>query len=170
MLKEGEEMLVEWVGLGGFYCPYNNCGVAYKQRSRVLRHLRTIHGRDIPNLIQQKNHSTVLKAPSGQILKFDESSRNILNAGDDILVEKTTIVKNNQVYICPYKNCHSVYAHRTSIYAHIRRGHGDKSFFMGSVVSGRKLIFTNSSGESIHFDDKSKNSVNENERIIVVKC
>ncbi|KAI9489062.1 hypothetical protein BDB00DRAFT_641421 [Zychaea mexicana] len=158
LLKEGEEFMTEKFYAEGDiirYCPFKGCTTTSTYVTHIYSHLRAKHGINLPKLTAGSAGPT-FRTPSGQILLFDENSCNILDDGEDVIIEgrvggNDPDTAEKPSFYCPYKSCNGANKYRGGLYLHIRRQH-DKSFFVNRNYQGREQTFTTPSGEEIHFD------------------
>ncbi|KAG2226087.1 hypothetical protein INT45_011704 [Circinella minor] len=108
---------------GELHCPYKGC----RSKSTALphslyRHIRAKHFADFPKLSPSCIYT--FKSPAGELIRFDENSRELLEEGTEILADKTYKSVAETRYHCPYKRCHGRFYYAPSdIRSHLESRH-----------------------------------------------
>ncbi|KAI9489063.1 hypothetical protein BDB00DRAFT_641399 [Zychaea mexicana] len=167
LLEDGEEMVVESNVSSEFHCPYKGCIATFTKLLSTYYHMRTTHKAIIPRLNNSGECEHVFKNPSGQVINFDESSRNMLSDEDTVSIERFMkgVADDRAYYCCPYKGCIYKSNKRKLTHLHIRKRH-DESF---KVKTSSSLTLKAPSGREIHLDETSKDLISESEQIVVYR-
>ncbi|KAI9497910.1 hypothetical protein BDB00DRAFT_802503 [Zychaea mexicana] len=139
-----------------FYCPYKNCAKGEDQRHIILTHIRKRHNANFPLC----KHMNFFKTSSGKIISFDDSSRNALDEHEKVVSERA------DAYCCPYENCLVTEVEEKMIYNHIQLEHDP---YLPNICSMSTYCFSTPSGEIIYFNERSKNSLKDIDKIEVKK-
>ncbi|KAI9243549.1 hypothetical protein BDA99DRAFT_530165 [Phascolomyces articulosus] len=151
---------------GTFYCPYKDCNImCYLYRRDLYRHIRGKHYREFPQL-KYHGRNVVFTTDSGVPVNFDESSRNSLEQGTKIVIDyaEDKLAKYN----CPYKGCNSRHTTLSSLIRHIRPAH-DQNLPIRRQGSREKCVYTGPSGKVIEFDESSRDSLNDGDRLTMTE-
>ncbi|KAI9248876.1 hypothetical protein BDA99DRAFT_227427 [Phascolomyces articulosus] len=106
-----------------------------------------------------KNHKTTF----GKIIDYDANSRNLLDEGDAIIVEKQVL---GPPYYCPFRGCNKISnRERKHIYKHIKERH-DQGF---SFSRKGGYVFKNRHGQTVDFTENSKDLVADGDKIVHVR-
>ncbi|KAI9489061.1 hypothetical protein BDB00DRAFT_641374 [Zychaea mexicana] len=142
-----------------FYCPYKWCSYStLPPTSKLYTHIRARHPPGIRHLTT--NCSLIFKSPLGQVINFDESTRDLLTNDEEISVENVS-----KGFYCPYKNCDASYDIEHNFYSHLRKKHRQR---VPPLKLGSRLhTIRGPTGCILRFDEDSRDTLNEEDNILV---
>ncbi|KAI9487994.1 hypothetical protein BDB00DRAFT_81438 [Zychaea mexicana] len=143
-------------------CPYKSCTYSPIWLCRVYRHIRQKHDAEFPLMKANESYNRVLKNIDGKRILFNAASRNLLDAGEKIVIEYP--ISETPRYYCPYKSCTSSSTVVRYIHWHIQKKHdGDLPLLKRNGSDTR--VFKNKDGKRISFDVASKDLLKTGEKI-----
>ncbi|KAI9487996.1 hypothetical protein BDB00DRAFT_850577 [Zychaea mexicana] len=128
-------------------CPYKSCTDSHIELYHMYRHIRQKHDAEFPLMKTSEFYYRVFKNIDGKRILFNAASRNLLDAGEKIVIEYP--ISETPRYYCPYKSCTSSSPKVRYIYWHIRTKH-DADL---PLLKRNARVFKNKDGKRILFDE-----------------
>ncbi|KAI7852071.1 hypothetical protein BDC45DRAFT_195666 [Circinella umbellata] len=157
-----------------FHCPYKGCDMYQYTLGPLYTHIRKNHDSEFSRL--QLRHKYIFKDEKGHLVLFDESSKNLLNNGDHLVVHYETICsdrilrKKKEVY-CPYKTCKVQCSALHIMFYHIKTDHKVELPKIIEASKNETLMFKASSNGrliDIFEEKKSRDKLSAGEQFTLV--
>ncbi|KAI8150278.1 hypothetical protein BJV82DRAFT_15588 [Fennellomyces sp. T-0311] len=163
MLNSGDKILIEPINSeeARNFCPYKGCSKKSVQVGSIYEHIRRMHKQHLPKIGNCRR--SAYGTAQGKIVTFDEECRDLLEEGEKLTVLRAPAI-NSGVSYCPYEGC-SVSTNYRHLFGHIRNKHDREFRKLGPNPS--ISIYTGPLGNLILFDESSRGTVKEGERITV---